>query len=74
MTKRNGDGNSDVYCTTYCNFGHRMSDGKPIEHECAILPPEALRAEREGDYKLAIVLIERMKPLRVMRRGVRLKS
>jgi hypothetical protein len=45
-----------IYVTTFCNFGHRLSDGKPVDHECYILSPAALRAEREGDYERAIEL------------------
>jgi hypothetical protein len=63
-----------VYCTTYCNFGHRLSDGKPVAHECYVLPPRALEAERAGNYKLAISILEAAKPLRIMRRGVREKN
>jgi hypothetical protein len=59
-----------VYCTTYCNHGHQLSDGKPIEHECHVLPPKALQAEREGEYEQAIELIQAAKPLRT-HRGVK---
>ena len=59
-----------VYCTTYCNHGHRTSDGKPVGHECHVLPPKAIQAEREGDYEHAIELIQAAKPLRV-HRGVK---
>jgi hypothetical protein len=60
-----------IYCTSYCNQGHRMSDGKPVEHECFILPPKALRLERAGDYDGAINAIQAAKPLRHMARGVK---
>jgi hypothetical protein len=63
-----------VYCTTYCNRGHRLSDGKPVAHECCVLPPRALEAERAGDYELAISILEAAKPLCVMRRGIREKA
>lgn len=59
-----------VYCTTYCNQGHRLSDGKPVDHECHILPPKALQAEREGDYEGATVILAGAKPLKV-HRGVK---
>lgn len=59
------------YATTYCNFAHRVHDGKPVNHECAILPPAALRAEMNGDYTKAIDLIQAAKPLPIMRRGVK---
>jgi hypothetical protein len=52
-----------VYCTTYCNQGHRMRDGAPIQHECYRLPPAAIEAERAGDYELAIAIIAAAKPL-----------
>jgi hypothetical protein len=46
-----------IYCTSFCNQGHRMSDGKPINHECYILNPAALEAEREDDYEKAQELL-----------------
>jgi hypothetical protein len=46
-----------IYCTSFCNHGHRLSDGKPINHECYIINPKALEAEREGDYELAAKLM-----------------
>ncbi len=39
----------EVWCSTFCNRGHRMRSGHPIKHECRIIPPSALRAERDGD-------------------------
>lgn len=46
-----------IYCSTYCNKGHRMSDGMPIEHECRVIPVAALEAERAQDFELAIELL-----------------
>lgn len=60
-----------TYCTTYCNKSHRLSDGKPVNHECFVLPPAALQAEREGDYGKANALIQAARPMQTMRRGVR---
>lgn len=54
------------YVTTYCNFAHRLIDGKPIDHECAIIPPAALEAERSGDIPRAIELMEAAKKFRVL--------
>lgn len=48
-----------------------MSDGKPVEHECYVLPPRALRLEREDDIEGAVRAIEAAKPLRLMARGVK---
>jgi hypothetical protein len=59
-----------VYCTTYCNHGHRLRDGMPVNHECYVLPPEALKLEREDKFEEAIAVIQKAKPLRVSR-GVR---
>lgn len=56
-----------VYCSTYCNQGHRLSDGKPVEHECIIIPPKVLEAERDGDYEGATVMLAEAKPLRTHR-------
>ena len=38
-----------IYCTSFCNHGHRLSDGKPVKHECYVMPTEALHAEMNGD-------------------------
>lgn len=59
------------YVTSYCNRPHRMRDGKPVRHECAVLPWRALELEREGNVEEAIARIEAAGPLRVMRRGVK---
>jgi len=40
---------NNVFCTSFCNHGHRLSDGKPVKHECYVMPTEALHAERAGD-------------------------
>lgn len=39
-----------IYCTTFCNQAHRIDNGHPVNHECYILKPEALKAEMEGDF------------------------
>ncbi len=57
-----------TYCTSYCNGYHRLSDGKPVGHQCYILPPEALRLEREGKVEEAIKLLRAAK---IVSRGVR---
>jgi hypothetical protein len=49
------------YVTTYCNHAHRLSDGTPIDHECHVIPPEALQAEMNGDYDKGIELIQQAK-------------
>lgn len=46
-----------VFCTSFCNQMHDMATGKPVEHECCILPPRALRAERAGDVQAAIAIL-----------------
>lgn len=38
-----------VYCTTFCNQGHRVGDGLPVDHECYILNAAQLRNEAYGD-------------------------
>ena len=58
------------YVTSFCNQAHRLVDGKPIRHECRIIPPAALEAERAGDTDKAIELMK-AKPAKYMRRGVR---
>ena len=37
-----------IYCTTFCNFGHYVDTGRPIGHECRIIPPRLLRKEMSG--------------------------
>jgi len=61
---------SNIYATTYCNQGHRTSDGKPVGHECYVLPPRALELEMAGDYEGAQHEIQARKPLAV-HRGVK---
>lgn len=39
----------NTYLTSYCNHVHCLSNGAPIDHECFMLPVEALEAERRGD-------------------------
>jgi hypothetical protein len=46
-----------LYTTSFCNFAHDLRTGRPVGHECYILPPAALAAEKAGDYKLAQDLI-----------------
>ena len=48
----------EVYCTTYCNFGHDVETGEPVDHECYPIPPEALEAEMAGNFELAIKLMK----------------
>ncbi len=60
-----------LYVTTYCNFAHDLADGKPVAHECYVLPPKALAAERQDNFALAITIIQQAKPLLYMRRGKR---
>lgn len=47
----------NVYCTTYCNHGHEVDTGKPVDHDCYVLPPEALAAEIRGDFEEAIRIL-----------------
>lgn len=70
-----------AYSTSYCNHPHRVKDGKPINHECYILPPKALAAEMADDMKSAISLIEDGKKYLafgqrslLMHRGIRVKE
>lgn len=46
----------DIYCTSFCNRGHDLSTGRPIDHECYVLNPKALQAECDGDMELALRL------------------
>jgi hypothetical protein len=40
-----------IYCTSFCNHGHDLETGRPVGHECYILNPRALKAERDGDVE-----------------------
>jgi hypothetical protein len=60
-----------IYCTTFCNQGHRMGDGKPVDHECYVLNPAALEAEREGDYAKAQELLWGKKGRRLVHPGLK---
>lgn len=51
-----------AYVSTYCNFAHSMTTGKPIKHECRHIPPAALRLERMDLYHQAIAIMEGRKP------------
>lgn len=52
---------SDSYCTTFCKHAHRLSDGKPIGHECYVLPTAALHAELAGKVGLAVEELSKWK-------------
>lgn len=56
----------EIYTTSFCNRGHRMRDGYPIDHQCQILNPAALKLEQEGDCPGAIALGMRALPERVV--------
>lgn len=61
---------SKYYFSSYCNFPHRVSDGKPVQHECRILPIEALKAEMNGDIQTAIEILSTSNHI-TMPRGVK---
>jgi hypothetical protein len=46
-----------IYTSSYCNKGHDLVTGKPLAHECRVIPVEALLAERKGDTARAISLL-----------------
>ena len=54
-----------IFCTSFCNHGHRLVDGKPIDHECFVLPTEALLAEQAGDNARALEVMGAWKKRRV---------
>jgi len=64
---------TDIYCSSFCNHGHSVKSGKPLDHECYVLPPEAIAFEREGEYEKAIEAISAAKPLRT-HSGTRLRA
>lgn len=40
---------SKFYVTTFCNFAHNLKTGRPIKHECFIIPPKLLKIEMEQE-------------------------
>jgi hypothetical protein len=36
-----------TYVTSFCNFPHYVETGRPIGHECYIIPPRCIKAERD---------------------------
>lgn len=42
-----------IYCTSFCNFGHDLDTGKPVDHECYTLHPDDLQAEAFDDQGFA---------------------
>ena len=55
------------YCTSFCNFAHRLRDGMPVNHECYVLNPAGLRAEMAGDYRFQPFSTDRLS------RGIRVR-
>lgn len=43
----------NIINTSYCNQAHHLRTGRPVGHECYVLPPSALAAEQAGDLDLA---------------------
>jgi hypothetical protein len=43
----------NIFSTSFCNFGHDTTTGRPIDHECYVLPIAMLDAERRGDFNEA---------------------
>lgn len=52
-----------IYVTTFCNQGHSLRDGQPIEHECYQLSPIKLRVELYFDAACVFFLGGSMKEL-----------
>lgn len=63
----------DAFLTSFCNYPHRMRDGKPIGHECYVLPTEALKLEREGNIEKAQEILRNWKK-RKMHRGLKINE
>lgn len=58
-----------VIVTTFCNRAHRP-DGRPVGHECFVLPKAALKLEDREDYVGACDVLASAGPLR-RHRGTR---
>ena len=59
-----------IYCTSYCNHGHRLSDGWPVGHGCYVIPPKALELERAGDTDGALAVLTEEWLVRVQVKGM----
>ncbi len=59
------------YVTTFCNRAHQLSDGKPIAHECYVIPPRLLKAEREESPDALKLWQQWSSSHRVSHRGVK---
>jgi hypothetical protein len=46
------------YVSTYCNFAHDIATGRPMNHECVVIPSAALQAEMDGDFDKAIEIMK----------------
>lgn len=53
------DDEPEVFVTHYCGKGHYMTTGKPVDHECRIIPGKALRYERDGDVRGAVDALQK---------------
>lgn len=42
-----------IYCTSFCNYGHAIATGRPVGHECYVIPPKLLIAERDDAADVA---------------------
>ncbi|OHD23660.1 MAG: hypothetical protein A2Y38_23470 [Spirochaetes bacterium GWB1_59_5] len=53
-----------IYLTSYCNQGHEVATGKPVNHECHILPPAALLLEMADRLPEAVEALAAGRPLK----------
>lgn len=45
------------YLTSFCNKSHNLLTGRPLGHECYVLPPAAIQAEFEGNVDEAVEIL-----------------
>lgn len=57
-------GATESYLTSYCKFPHCLNCGAGLDHEGCWLPPESLRAERDGDLERARDIIRQHRQVR----------
>jgi hypothetical protein len=62
------------YVTTFCNFPHEVSTGKPVRHTCYVLPVKALEAEVAGDFDRANEILRETRLARVLHGDRRVKK
>ena len=49
-----------TFSTRFCGLPHLLATGEPVAHACHVLPAEAVRAEAEGRFLIALRIMGRL--------------